>query len=329
MDDQSNKATSWTKVLSIGLAGSLVVALVSLAFLWPAKVAEPRDYPIAITGANAQQVTAIKDGIEQNAGDAIEFVDVENREEAVRKIEHREVFGAIVINMPSPEVLTASANGQATNAVMTTMASTMQAKVSEMAAQAPPPKSAPIPSIKVKTTDIVPAHAAKFDVAQLGLPLVFGGIIGGAAIARLVRGRWQRLSALAMYALFAGGILYLVVQSWFDLLPANFWGISGAFSLGIFATASFVTGAQILFGMRGFAIAVATTMLLANPLAGLAIPTIFLPEPWGAIGQGLTIGATGTLLRMVSYFPVADMIAPLVVLGAWSTVGALAVASKK
>ena len=329
MDDQSKKVTSWMKVMSIGLVGPLVVALISLAFLWPAKVAEPRHYPIAITGDNTQQVTAVKDGIKQNAGDAIDFVDVENREDAVNKIERREIYGAIVMNMPSPEVLTASANGQVTNTVITTMAGTIQAKINEMAAQTPHPKGAPTPAIKVTTTDVVPSHVTKFDIAQLGLPLVFGGIIGGAVIARLIRGRWQRLSALTVYALFAGCMLYLIVQSWFDLLPANFWGISGAFSLGIFATASFVAGLQVLFGVRGFAVAAATTMLLANPLAGLAIPAVFLPEPWAVIGQGLTIGAAGTLLRVVSYFPAAEVTAPLAVLGAWSIAGALAVISKR
>src|SRR5687768_3973383 len=89
--------TSWIRAMGIGFAGSLVVGLVALAFLWPTKVAQPHDYPIAITGSNTQQITAIKQEITQNSSDAIDFVDTASREEAVRMMHERKVFGALVV----------------------------------------------------------------------------------------------------------------------------------------------------------------------------------------------------------------------------------------
>jgi len=324
----SKKETSWLQALGVGLVGSLVVGLIALAFLWPSKVAEPRGYPVAITGSSSQQVAAMKKAIEQNTGDVITLVDVTDREEAVRKIEHREVYGALVLSMPQPEVLTASANGQAANGIMTTMSTTLQEKLRMLSSRSLP-AGASAPQITVKVTDIVALHTQKFDIAQLTLPLALGGIVGGAALSRLVRGRWQRLGALVVYSLLAGGVLYLIIQTWFDLLPAQFWAITGAFSLGIFATASVIAGAFTQFGMRGLAAAGALVMLFANPLSGMTIPPFFLPEPWGAIGQGLTIGAAGTLLRSASYFPAASIWVPITVLCVWSLIGALGVVLQK
>lgn len=324
------KKTPWLKVLGIGGAGSLIVGLITLALLWPAKVAEPHNYPIAITGNNAQQITAIKQAATQNNSDTVKFVDVASREEAVDMMNERKVFGALVVNMPNPEVLTASANGQAVNSVMTVMATNLQAKMNEMTAAHSMPNGAPTPKLQVKTTDVVPAHNPKFDIAQLALPLVFSGIIGGTVAARFIHGRWQRLSVLVMYSMLASGTLYLIVQTWFNLLPDSFLAITSAFSLGIFATASFVTSLYSLFGMRGLAAAGATTMLLANPLSGLIVPSIFLPELWGVIGQTLTVGATGTLVRAAAYFPAAEVATmPIIVLTIWSVVGVVVLSLRK
>lgn len=319
---QNETTTPWSKALGAGLIGSIVIGLVALAFLWPAKTAEPQQFPIAITGSSPQQVAAIKNGIAQNAGNKVTFVDAANRDDALQKIEKREVFGALVLSAPRPEALTASANGPAANGVMTTITTALQQKMSQAA-------NGNTQKATVTVTDVVPMHNPKFDIALLALPLALGGIIGGVIISRVVRGRWQQLGTLAVYSLLAGVVLYGIVQSWFDVLPANFIAIAGAFSLGIFATASIVTGAYVQFGMRGLAVVAALTILLANPLSGMAIPSLFLPEPWGAIGQDLTVGAAGTLLRTAAYFPAADVLAPLMTLSIWSVVGVAAIVFKK
>jgi hypothetical protein len=316
--------TKWSKVFSVGLAGALIVGVIALAFSWPAKTAEPRSVPIAITGNNAQQVAMIKQQLKDNAGDKIDLVSVADRSEAVSEIETREAFGAIVLDMPSPEVLTASGNGAAANGVITSMAATLQAKLAEMSAKNPA-----APKVTVKTTDVVPSHTATFDIAQLTMSLVFGGVIGGLLTAAAVRGRWQRLATLAVYAVVVGNVLYLVLHTWLDVLPAGYLAITGALTLGIFATASFVAGAYVVGGLIGLYTAILLTMLVANPISGLAIPPVFLPEPWGAIGQGLTIGAGGTLLRGAAYFPVAEVLtAPIIVLSVWSVAGIAGVVSR-
>jgi len=316
---------SWQKAVGAALGAATFVAILALAFLWPGRLAEPRNVPIAITGSNPAQLEMIKKGIEASAGDAVELVSVANRDEAMDKIEKREAYGALVLTMPNPEVLTASANGQAINAITNGIATNLQSKLAEMAASMPksPTTPAVTPKISVKVTDVVPVHRATFDIAQLALPLLFGGVIGGVLSSVVARNRGQRLAMLAIYAVSVGLAMFLILQTWFDVLPGDFWAITGAFSLGVFATASFVAGSYALAGVPGMGLAILFTLLLANPISGLALPPLFMPEPWGVIGQSLTIGAGGALVRGAAYFPVAEVVSmPIVVLSIWSVLGA-------
>lgn len=329
MPKQTNQQTPWAKVFGIGAVLSLVIGLIAVAFLWPVTVAEPRNYPIAVTGTNPQQVAMVKQALSQGTGTTFKLVDVATRDDALQKMKNREVLSALVLVAPQPEVLTASANGQATNAVALSLAANVQAKVSAFAASQPRPVNTPAPAATVKTTDVVPAQVAKFDIAQLALPLLLGGLVGGVFVSVIVSGRGQRLTALSVYAVCAGIAMYLILNTWFGLLPGDFMPLSAGFALGIFATAVVVAGSYVLFGAKGMALAAALTLLVANPLSGMALPAVFLPEPWGALGQSMTIGAAGALVRGITYFPVSEVLStPLWTLGLWSVAGALAIVAR-
>jgi hypothetical protein len=89
------------------------------------------------------------------------------------------------------------------------------------------------------------------------------------------------------------------------------------------AIAAPITGFVALMGRPGIARGVVTFLLVANPISAAAIPVEFLAEPWGAIGQWFPPGAAATLLRDLSYFPVADATFPWLVLAAWAAGGIL------
>ena len=82
----------------------------------------------------------------------------------------------------------------------------------------------------------------------------------------------------------------------------NFWLTSIAGMFGIAATCFTVLGLRELLGGPGLGVAAVLLVLLGNPLSGLASGPEFLPRPWGAIGQFLPPGATGTLMRDVTFF---------------------------
>ena len=322
----NNPTQTWHRPIIIGLVSALLVGVLSLAFLWPAKTAAPRNVPISITGGNKQQVAAITKMVEANAKGKIDLIEVSDRNHAIDKMKHRETFGTIVLS-GAPEVLTASANGPAINGVITNIATNLESNLNKLTPQHIP-TGGQSSQLMLKKTDVVPAHSASFDIAQLGLPIVLGGTVGSVMVLALTHGRIRRLAALGSYSVFAGIVLYFILHSWFNVLPGNFWAITGSFGLGIFAIGSFVAGMYTLLGLHGIGLAAAVNLLIANPISGLAIPTLFMPGAWGTIGQLFTVGATGTLLRGALYFPVSEVLMmPIVVLTVWAIFGVAAMLS--
>jgi hypothetical protein len=72
-------------------------------------------------------------------------------------------------------------------------------------------------------------------------------------------------------------------------------------------------------------------VLIGNPFSGAATAPELLPEPVGAIGQLLPLGAGANLLRSTSFFDGAAAGGPVLVLVTWSLAGlaALAVAQRR
>lgn len=62
-------------------------------------------------------------------------------------------------------------------------------------------------------------------------------------------------------------------------------------------------------------------LFVANPLGGIATGALWLPQPWGAIGQALPVGAAGTTIRSAAFFEGAGATTAALVLVGWICVG--------
>jgi hypothetical protein len=331
----------------------VAVCAVLLAFAWPSVTAKVQHLPVAAVGSPEQiaQITA-------NAPDgALDLHTAASRDEAVQLIQHRDVYGAIVLG-DAPEILVASAGSPVASAALTQMGGQMQSKIqaqaiarlqdalkqasqaAQAAAQAAaaghapsaaqaPAQSAPAATPTVTVTDVVPLSpddARGTGLAVAGLPLAMGGMIGGVLISLLVSGTWRRLAAIAGYGVLAGLGLAGILQGWFHILQGGFLPNAAAIGLGIVATAATIVGLNALIGRAGIAVGAVTTLFIGNPLSSLTQPKVFLPAPWGEVGQWLVPGASGTLLRDLSYFPAADALSPWLVLAGWAVVGGVLIA---
>lgn len=348
------------KHLGIGVGLALVVAFIVLAFSWPAVTADPRDVPVAITGPE-QQVAAVSAALDAKLGDAVSLTTVADRDAAVRAVERREVYGAVVLG-PTPEVLKATAASPVVAQMLTEVGNNLQQLLVAMAAAQPdcadasaapgcadpsaldqttepdqavvqldPSTGQPLadqgPTVKV--TDIVPLledDPRGTGLAAATLPLVLGGLVGGVAIMLLVTGVWRRLAALAVYAVTAGLVITALLQTWFGVLAGAYLANAGVFALCLAAIGTTIVGFGSLLGLPGIPVGPVVFLLFANPIAGVTMPPEFLPTPWGAVGQWFPPGAGATLVRNLSYFPDASNVAPLLVLTGWTALGlALAV----
>jgi hypothetical protein len=318
--------TRWGRAIGIAVGAALLVAVVVLAFMWPAITSTVKDFPIAVAGPS-EQVTAFKGALDQNAAGRFDVTEAADRDAAVQSIEEREVYGAVIVGR-APEVLMASANGAVTSQIMSQIAGQLQQQVNAILAQqtaAAQQAGAPAPApIVVTVTDVVPL--ASTDERGTGLtaaafPMVLGGMLGGILVSLLVAGVWRRLVSLTAYAVIAGAGLAAIMQAWFGVLQGDYLANASAIALSLFATGSFIVGMTALIGPPGIAVGAIITLLIGNPISAAAQPLEFLPGPWGAIGQWFVPGASITLLRDLSYFPEADATMPWLVLAAWGVVG--------
>jgi hypothetical protein len=325
--------TPWPRAIVLALAAAAVVVVVLLAFLWPTITSSVKDVPLAIAGSSVQ-VDQVEKALDAEANGTFAVTAVSSREDAVDLILTREVYGAIVLG-DRPEVLTASANGAAVSQILGQIAGQLQTQANAQAASAVQqavaagklPAGTTPPAIEVKVTDVVPL--ASTDARGLGLtaasfPLVLGGMVGGILISLLVAGVWRRLVSVAVYGLAGGFAVVGIMQGWFGVLQGDFWINGLAVSLAMFATAAFIVGMSALIGRAGIAIGAIVTMLVGNPLSSAAQPLQFTVAPWGAIGQWFVPGASGTLVRDLSYFPDANATFAWLVLAGWALLGVIA-----
>ncbi len=311
----------WARVAGLGVALSFVVALVVLAFSWPGVTAEPRDLPIAVTGP-AEAVAGVEAALASQAEGAFLLEEVADRDAAVAAIEAREAYGALVLGT-APEVLTASAASPIVAQQLAALAGGLEERL-QQAIAAQVPAGAPVPDITVTVTDVVPlvdADPRGTGLIAAAFPLVLGGLIGGAGLTIALVGVVRRLVGLAVYAVVAGTLVTLVLQTWLGVLPGPFVLDAAVFAAALVAIGAPIIGSAAVFGRPGLAIGPVLFLLIANPISSASTPVEFLPAPWGAVGQWFPPGAGATLLRDSAYFPAANTLQPWLVLAGWTALG--------
>src|ERR687893_712110 len=313
------------RTLAIATGLTAIIAVIVLAFSWPAVTADPDDVTIAVVGPEAA-VSAIETQLTEESDGVFDITAVEDRDEAVEGIEERDYFGAIILGT-EPELLTASANG-AVNEVVAQLATPLNTALTAQAQAAAEASGQAAPDVSLTVTDIAPYSDDDPNGSLLSsafFPMLFGGMIGGIMIATLIVGSTRRILAVTVYSAVGGLVLAGILQGWFGSIQGEFWLNVGAFSMAIAAIAAPIIGFVALIGRAGTAVGPVVMMLFANPISGAALPSQFLPGPWGEIGQWFPPGAAATLVRELSYFPNADKIFPWLVLTGW-VVGGLILA---
>jgi hypothetical protein len=313
--------TPWIRSTALGVILAGVVTVIVLAFLWPSYTASPKGIPIVLAGPSTQ-TAQVETGLKKAAPGTFKFTTVSDRAKAVALIKKNKNYGAIVLGT-TPEVLTATAANASIAQELDGLAPKLQAqRVAAATAQ-----HIPVSAIgTVKTTDVVPLLSTDprgTTIAASSIPMVIGGIIGGALLALLVVGVWRRVLALFVYAVVGSAALTGVLQGWFGGLAHSYLVNASAIALVLLGIGGVILGCVSLLGRRGIAVGPVLFLLGATPISAAAVPIEFLAKPWGAVGQWFPPGAGGTLLRQLSYFPAANTAFPWLVLAGWAVLGLL------
>ena len=289
-------------LLVIGLTALVVTML--LAFALPATHTGAHGVPIGVVGSTGEV-----DQIRQQA-DGFDVTPYADQAAAREAILEREVDGALVLSGDGAvDTLVASAGSPS----VATLVQQLGQSVAEAAGG------------QVSVTDLraFPADDPRGAGLSAGaLPLALGGWIGAMVIMMMVHTPGRRVLAALGFAVVAGFVMTAMLRWVTGTFDDGYLLTSLGATLGIAATSIAVLGLRTLLGGAGLGIAAVVLILLGNPLSGLASAPELLPSPWGALGQLLPPGATGSLLRSLALFDGAGALHPLIVLGCWLLGGA-------
>ncbi|MFI7541147.1 hypothetical protein [Actinoplanes sp. NPDC049599] len=283
------------------------VLLVPL-FAGPAAHLEPRDLPLAVAGP-APAAAQLAEQLRTARPGAFDVRVVTDADAAIR---NREVYGAVVLGADGPSLHVASAAGPAVATLLTQATAELG-------------QGRPVPVVDVVPTDPDDPRGAAFGAGFL--PLAMTGMLAGVLTFLLVKRRPARLVALGAFAVLGGLAGAAVQQLWLGVLPGDFLATAGVLGLFGLAVAGPVAGLAAVLDRAGLALGALLVFLIGNALSGVSSAAELLPQPWGAVGQALPIGAGSTLLRSVAYFDGHGGGQALAVLSAYAIGGLVLVAA--
>lgn len=290
----------------IGILTAVVVAFL-IAFALPGINSTPQNVPIALA-ASPGMASSLETQIEEVSPGTFDVTIVENPEDITPLVEDREVYGGFALSQSGLEIQVASAASYAVSGLIEQAGHEFAAEAGRIAT----------------VTDVVAFSSDDprgMGLSAGALPISLGGWIAAVAILSTIRGTRQRLLTAAGFAVVGGFALTAVLQYVFHTVTGNFALTALAVALGTAATSYLVLGLQRAFKGAGIALAAVILVVFGNPLSGMNSAPELLPAPWGAIGQLLPPGATGTLIRNTAFFDGAQPLAPLAVLIAWALFG--------
>ncbi|RSM40679.1 hypothetical protein DMB66_56845 [Actinoplanes sp. ATCC 53533] len=303
---RSPRATTLAVVLAV-----VVVAFQALLvplFAGPAAEIAPRDLPLAVAGPEPA-ATQLADQLRAAHPGAFDLRVVADADAAIRD---REVYGAIVLGTDGPALHVASAAGPTVAALLTQATAELG-------------RGAPVPVVDVVPTDPDDPRGAAFGAGFL--PLAITGLLAGMLTFLLVKRRAARFVALGTFAVLAGLAGAAVQQAWLGVLPGDYLSVAAVLGLFGLAVSGTVAGLAAVLDRAGLALGALVVFLVGNALSGVSSAAELLPQPWGAVGQALPIGAGSTLLRSVAYFDGNGAGSALAVLCAYAIGGLLLVAA--
>ncbi len=296
----------------------LAVLVVQLAFIgsYIGAFHSPKPHRIPIAVVYPGPAAQIVDGLNGLPGHPVRAHQVPDEATARAQIEHRQVYGALVMTGTAAydRLLVASAAGSPVAQALSQAIAQVETRQKH----------------DLVTEDVKPALLG--DARGLsGFYLALGWVVGGYLVAIAVstskgarpanRHRAViRLGALAVYAALSGVLGAMLAHVFFG--PLSF-DLAWFGALLVFASSAFTMALQALFGFLGMGLAVLLFVVLGNPSAGGAYPTPLLPPFWRTIGPWLPPGAGTDAIRGIAYFHGVGVHRAALVLAGYALAGVL------
>jgi hypothetical protein len=299
--------------------GALMIAgvlLVGLGFVgsYVGALHEPRFHGVALAVVGPTRLAERLD-----ASGEFATTSVTTPQAAIRRIDQRKAFGAIIARPRSIDVLVAPA---ASHAISTALATNLP----------PALRAATGARERIRVIDVKPLPANDpngITPFYIALGIVVANFIGAMFFALVfgfkpvARRRWWRVLGFGAMAL-ALGLGEVGTVNVIGPLRGHYLAlVLVALLLGT-TVATITVAVQSSFGIIGGGVAILLFVVLGNPASGGPAATPLLPGFWRTMGPYLPTGAGTDLVRNIAYFDGNAITRPLLVLFAW-LVGALIV----
>lgn len=298
----------------VALAVCIIAAvqlLLVLLFAWSSSRSAPHDLPFAVAGPKPA-VDSLVQGLEHAQPGTFTVTKLADDAAARAAVTDRKVYGALSLSKTGATLYTAAA---ASPAVAQALTQSIPAALKQALPQA---------AVTVTVTELVPnpaddPHGASLPTALI--PITLTSIAAGAVIGLLAGTRRLRLGSLAMYAVLAGALSTLAIQTLVGGLTGSWLSNAAVITLAALAIASATTGLVAVAGPAGAVVSALVVFFVGFPFSGATTAWQLVPTPWGQLAQYLPVGATNTALRSVAFFDGAASAASLTVLALWGAVG--------
>jgi hypothetical protein len=301
------------QVLTQGAVVTAFVAVTVLAFtgsyVGALRDPSPHGVPIAIAGPRAMAQALGRSG-------ALKPSTVPTRAAAIRSIDVRSVYAAVIVSPTGVEVLLASAAGQAVAEILQQLLPTA---IRDIAG----------PSTPIRISDIKPlpnsdprGTSGFYLVVALALAGYMGaaflaGAFGVKPVGRQIR---ARIGAIATLALVVSSLGIAIVHA-IGPLAGHYLPLVGVSMLVVLTVGCVAVAFQSAMGVLGTLISMLIVVVLGNPSSGGPYSYELLPGLWRTVGPYLPTGAGVDLVRNISYFGGNAVGRPLIVMAIWLAVG--------
>ncbi len=289
-------------------AVAAIVVQLALVATWTGAMAKPalREEPVGLVAPPTAARLSVR------PADAVTWRTLPDPTQAQQAVRTGELAGAVVQDGRRETVLVATAGGPVAAQALT-KTFTAQALADRMALQ---------------VRDLRPLSQGDprgLSVFILVLSWVIGGYLGAILLVRAFgarvrtpRGLAGLLLAQAAYAVAAAALGVVLVDPLMGLISGHAAALVGIGALVLFAVGTFAISLLTMLGGAGLIAAVATVVLLGNPVSGGTVPTSMLPSGWHFLSEILPNAAGMRLVRSVSYFGSHGITDPLVVLAIYA-----------
>ncbi len=236
-------------------------------------------------------VGSLVQGLEQAQPGTFTVTNLADDAAAGAAVTDRKVYGALSLST--------------TGATLYTAAAASPAVAQELTQSTPAALKQTLPQAAITVTELVPnpaddPHGAALPKALI--PITLTSIAGGAVIAFLGGTRRLRLGALAMYAVLAGALSTLAIQTLVGGPAGSRLSNAAVINLATLAIASATTGPVAVAGPAGPVVNEVFVFFVGFPFSSATTAWQLVPTHWGQLARYLPIGATNTALRSVAFF---------------------------